>query len=212
MRSFPKPLTPEKEQEALEQLENGDLKARELLIFHNLRLVAHVIKKYNFAEKDAEDFLSIGVVGLIKAIDSYDSSKGNRLATYASRCIDNEILMTMRSDRKRNREMYLDDSIGNDKEGNEIHLLDILETEDCDFLGAMILREDVLALREMMRGILSERELAILSLRYGFNAEHREYTQREVAGRFGISRSYVSRIEKKAIGKLRLAFEERDRT
>lgn len=211
MRSFPQPLPPEKEHEALESLAQGDRKARELLIRHNLRLVAHVIKKYNFNERDVEDYISIGIVGLIKAIDSYDLSKGSRLATYASRCIENEILMTIRSSRKQNREVYLEDSIGNDKEGNEIHLLDILENEDNDCLGSMILNEDVTHLHRIMGKVLSSRELEILALRYGFTSDNREYTQREVAQRFHISRSYVSRIEKKAIQKLRLAFEERDK-
>lgn len=211
VRSFPRPLPPEKEHEALENLALGDREARELLIRHNLRLVAHVIKKYNFNERDVEDYISIGIVGLIKAIDSYDLSKGSRLATYASRCIENEILMTMRSSRKQNREVYLEDSIGNDKEGNEIHLLDILENENNDYLSTMILSEDVVHLRSIMGKVLSSRELEILALRYGFTPDNREYTQREVAQRFQISRSYVSRIEKKAIQKLRLAFEERDK-
>ncbi len=211
MRSFPRPLPPEKEHEALENLALGDREARELLIRHNLRLVAHVIKKYNFNERDVEDYISIGIVGLIKAIDSYDLSKGSRLATYASRCIENEILMTIRSNRKQNREVYLEDSIGNDKEGNEIHLLDILENEDNDCLGAMILNEDIAHLRRIMGKVLTSREMEILALRYGFTKGNREYTQREVAQKFQISRSYVSRIEKKAIQKLRLAFEERDR-
>ncbi len=210
MRSFPQPLTPEKEHDVLVRMKDGDLEARELLIKHNLRLVTHVIKKYGFQERDAEDYISIGIIGLIKAIDSYDISKGSRLATYASRCIDNEILMSIRSGRKQNREVYLDDSIGSDKEGNEIHLLDVLESEDISCVNQMIRDEDISRLTAIMSNVLSSRELQIIKLRYGFNNSGREYTQREVAKLFSISRSYVSRIEKKAIARLRLAFNERD--
>lgn len=210
MRSFPQPLTPEKEHDALIRMKDGDSEARELLIRHNLRLVTHVIKKYAFQERDAEDYISIGIIGLIKAIDSYDISKGSRLATYASRCIDNEVLMSIRSGRKQNREVYLDDSIGSDKEGNEIHLLDILESEEISYVNRMILDEDISHLSSIMNKVLTSRELQIIKLRYGFNDSGREYTQREVAKLFSISRSYVSRIEKKAIARLRLAFEERN--
>ncbi len=212
MRTFPHPLTPEEEQNALEAMKNGNTRARNLLIHHNLRLVAHVIKKYGFPEKDTEDYISIGIIGLIKAVDTYKVEKGSRLATYASRCIDNEILMAMRSGRRQAREVYLEDSIGFDKEGNEIHLLDVMESEENDVLGDLILSEDVGLLRSVMKTVLNPREYRILRLRYGFTESGRAYTQREVAAYFQISRSYVSRIEKKAVRKLRTAMEERNST
>ncbi len=210
MKAFPKPLAAEEEAKAVAALQNGDRQARDVLIRHNLRLVAHIAKKYGFPERDMDDYLSIGIIGLIKAIDTFDNTKGIRLATYASRCIENEILMAIRGNKKQNREVYLNDSINSDKEGKEIHLLDIMEEPQEDLSERLVMEDDVRALRKAMKEQLSPREYEILQLRYGFTTG-REYTQREVAGKFGISRSYVSRIEKKAIAKLRSALEERNR-
>lgn len=210
MKAFPKPLAAEEEASAIAAFRAGEPEARDILIQHNLRLVAHIAKKYGFPERDLDDYLSIGIIGLIKAIDTFDDTKGIRLATYASRCIENEILMAIRGNKKQSREVYLNDSISNDKEGKEIHLLDIMEESQEDLSERFVLADDIRALREAMAEQLSPRELEILQLRYGFS-NGKEYTQREVAGRFGISRSYVSRIEKKAIAKLRKALEERNR-
>lgn len=210
MKAFPKPLAAEEEASAIAAFRAGDPKARDILIRHNLRLVAHIAKKYGFPERDLEDYLSIGIIGLIKAIDTFDDAKGIRLATYASRCIENEILMAIRGNKKQSREVYLNDSISNDKEGKEIHLLDIMEEPQEDLSERFVLADDIRALREAMEEQLTPRELEILQLRYGFSTG-KECTQREVAGRFGISRSYVGRIEKKAIAKLRSALEERNR-
>lgn len=209
MKAFPKPLAAKEEAKAIAEWKKGNTKARELLILHNLRLVAHVVKKYGFPEKDLDDYLSIGIIGLIKAIDTFDDSKGIRITTYASRCIENEILMAMRGNKKQSHEVYLSDSVNTDKEGREIHLLDIISEPQDDFSDRLVLEDDIKALRDAMRHSLNEREMQIILLRYGF-VYGRELTQREVADRFHISRSYVSRIEKKAVLKLQKALMERN--
>lgn len=206
MQTFKQPLTKEMELYYLKRSKEGDLSARNLLVEYNLRLVAHIIKKYNNYERDTDDLLSIGTIGLIKAINTYDMTKGNRLVTYASRCIENELLMMLRQERKCSREFSLYEPIGTDKEGNEINLLDIVEYEGTDIAEQVILKDNIKQLYEFIKILLDERELQVLILRYGLYG-HSPYTQREVADKLGISRSYVSRIEKKALTKLRRAFD-----
>jgi RNA polymerase sporulation-specific sigma factor len=206
MKAFPKPLTCEEESRNLAKMKAGDTDARDELVMRNLRLVAHALKKYSFAENEQEEYISIGVIGLIKAIDSFDSSKGIRLATYATRCIDNEILMTLRTNRKLMREVFLNEPIGQDKEGNEIHLMDILISEDAEPGETLIHSELLELLEEATQAVLTPRELEIIRLRYGLGC--REHTQMEISKKFDISRSYVSRIEKKAIEKIRRYFDK----
>ncbi len=208
MQTFQHPLTPEEEAGQLRLMREGNPEeanaARETLIERNLRLVAHVIKKYQIAEEEPEDLLSIGTIGLIKAINSFDEGKG-RLATYACRCIDNEILMLLRSKKKTSREVSLFESIGQDKEGNEIQLVDVIEQGQMDVADQLELNENVGKLRTLLREALTPREREILLLRYGlFDGEER--TQSQIGKRMGISRSYVSRIEKRALEKLRKGF------
>lgn len=209
-QSFKKPLSTKEEHEFLLELRNGSKEAREVLIERNLRLVAHIVKKYSTVDKDTDDLISIGTIGLIKAIDSFDMEKGIRLATYASRCIDNELLMLLRSGKKQGREVYLYEPIGADKEGNEINLLDIIEAEEEDVVSLMELNENVKKLYQYMETVLEEREHEIIGMRYGICGQ-KEITQREIAQQLGISRSYVSRIEKKALEKLKTEFEKRDK-
>lgn len=208
MKSFPQPLSTKEEQEYLKRYMGGSKEARDVLIERNLRLVAHIVKKYNINDKEIDDLISIGTIGLIKAIDTFDLSKGIRLATYASRCIDNELLMMLRSGKKQSREIYLYEPIGADKEGNEINLLDIMESVDEDIVERMELIENIKKLYQYVEEALSEREKHIIKLRYGLEGGN-EVTQREIADRLGISRSYVSRIEKKALKKLKEAFDKR---
>lgn len=205
MKSFPKPLSTKEEMEYLALCREGDKEARAVLIERNLRLVAHIVKKYNTNDKDTDDLISIGTIGLIKAIDTFDMNKGIRLATYASRCIDNELLMMLRSDKKQSKEVYLYEPIGADKEGNEINLLDIIESVDVDIIDNMELKQNVIKLYRLVGEVLTDREKEIILLRYGLGNKG-EVTQREIAGKLGISRSYVSRIEKKALRKLRAYF------
>ena len=203
LKSFEKPLTPEEELKYLTKFkEEQDEHAKEVLIERNMRLVAHIAKKYNNSSEDQDDLISIGTIGLIKAIETYNIEKGTRLATYASKCIENEILMHLRSKKKSSREVSLYEPIGTDREGNEIQLFDIIETQDCDAHQKLALREDIKLLYSKVESILSPRERLVLKMRYGLYNEE-EYTQREIAQRLGISRSYVSRIEKSAIEKLR---------
>ena len=202
--SFPKPLSAEEEREYLERCRKGDLTARNKLIEHNLRLVAHIIKKYYANVKDQDDLLSIGCIGLIKAIDSFDYTKGIRLATYAARCIENEVLMYFRSLRKCSCEVSISDTIDTDSDGNTLTLTDILSYEDT-VLDDVDLRGTVTQLYGMVNDCLKDREKEILRLRYGlYNTEPK--TQREVAKVLGISRSYISRIEKKALETLKHRF------
>ena len=206
MLSFPQPLDAKEEEALFEQFCAGDRQARDKLIEHNLRLVAHIVKKYSQPEKDSEDLLSIGTVGLIKAVDSFDGSKGIRLGTYAARCIENELLMFFRAGKKSSKEVYLYDPVGTDKEGNAISLLEIIVTEDEDYAEVCDEKEKLLLLPAMLKQCLEEREREIIAWRYGLYSG-RELTQREIADSLGISRSYVSRIEKKALRKLREEYE-----
>lgn len=200
-QSFPHPLNPEDEQKYLELYQQGSEEARNILVERNLRLVAHIAKKYSSGNLDCDDLISIGTIGLIKAISSFNPEKGIRLATYAARCIDNEILMHLRTTKKFQNEVSLYEPIGTDKEGNEISLLDILGNEEDCIEDKIALKFQVKKLYKKITEVLRGREKIILELRYGlFNGSNK--TQREIAQMLGISRSYVSRIEKKAIQKL----------
>ena len=199
--SFPKPLSETEEDECLFLIKQGDEKAREKLIKHNMRLVAHVVKKYSGAY-ETDDLISVGSIGLIKAINTYERDKGTQLATYTARCIENEILMLLRSNKKYKSDMHLSDPVGTDKDGNELTLMELLcEKEDSVFLKVdrSIEREKFLS---YIKDFLSEREYTILCLRYGLKGQ-RVYTQREVAKFLKISRSYISRIEKRGLEKLK---------
>ncbi|MCX8130079.1 MAG: RNA polymerase sporulation sigma factor SigK [Clostridia bacterium] len=199
--SFPHPLSPEDEQRYIEMYKNGNEEARNVLIERNLRLVAHIVKKYNSYGSDCDDLISIGTIGLIKAISTFDQLKGTRLATYAARCIENEILMQIRSTKKIQNEVSLQDPIGIDREGNEITLIDVMGNEAESVIDEVELKMQVRRLYNKMRAVLKKREKTVLELRYGLlNGSSK--TQREIAKMLGISRSYVSRIEKKAIKKL----------
>ena len=200
--TFPLPLDEEEEQMYLKKFKEGDKDAKSILIERNLRLVAHIVKKYSFPNKDVDELISIGTVGLIKAIDSFNSSKGTRLATYASRCIENEILMLFRNNKKQKSEIYLQDPIGVDKEGNEFCLMDILSSEKDSVLEKVESNLQVRALYKKLGESLTGRESSILIMRYGL-IDGKCKTQREIAVNLGISRSYVSRIEKKALKKLK---------
>lgn len=180
--------------------------ARQMLIERNLRLVAHIVKKYQCREEDTEDYISIGCIGLIKAVNTFDEGKG-RLATYACRCIENELLMHLRGKKKIAKEISLYEPIGQDKEGNEIHLMDVIEQEQPDVVEMMERNRRIASLMELVGSVLTEREREILMLRYGLKGCER-LTQNEIAGYLGISRSYVSRIEKKALQKLREQLQE----
>ena len=205
MQSFPQPLSTQEEEQLLQGMREGDLSCRNRLIEHNLRLVAHVVKKYNNTIYETDDLISIGTIGLIKAVDSFNKSKGIRLATYASRCIENELLMLMRSSKKQSREVSLFDPIGSDKEGNTIQLLDICVAEEVDIIGRMEEQQKLSKLQDYIDKVLTKREKEIITLRYGLHGG-REVTQREIADKLNISRSYVSRIEKKALKKLKAAY------
>lgn len=211
MQTFQKPLSEQEELYYLTLLRTGDTnqkqEARQILIERNLRLVAHIVKKYQNVGEDAEDLISIGTIGLIKAISSYDDRKGSRLATYAARCIDNELLMMLRVRKKTAKDVSIYEPIGTDKEGNEISLLDVTLFQQEDFAQELQKREDIQRIRELVETVLPPREKEIIALRYGFFGEE-ELTQREIGERLGISRSYVSRIEKKALATLRTAFEK----
>jgi len=199
--SFPQPLTAEEEQIYLQKYAEGDEEAKNILIERNLRLVAHIVKKYSNSGRDNDDLISIGTIGLIKAITTYNADKGTRLATYAARCIENEILMTIRSSKKLKSEVSLQDPIGIDREGNEISLMDILGTDSDAVLDQVELKLQIKKLYKIMSAVLKNREKLVLELRYGLiNGNYK--TQREIAQMLGISRSYVSRIEKRAISKL----------
>lgn len=205
MKSFPPPLTPAEEQYYLQKYTEGDLEAKHILIEHNLRLVAHIVKKYQSMDEDVEDLLSIGTIGLIKSVVTFNPDKCVRLGTYAARCIENEILMHLRSRKKSSKDVSLYEPIGTDKEGNEIQIYDIIETDAEDAHQKVTLKDDIRLLYSKLESTLSPRERVVLKLRYGLYNEE-ECTQREIAKRLGISRSYVSRIEKSAIEKLRPYF------
>ncbi len=198
--AFPQPLTEEEEHDAVQALQAGDAQARHALIEHNLRLVAHVIKKYHTSGEDLDDLISIGTIGLIKGIDSFDPQKGVRLATYCARCIDNEVLMYLRSRKKSSRETSIYDPIGVDREGNEISLIDVLGT-DGDVVADQVEADVVMQWVRHFVKDLSPKERLVLELRFGIHGQER-LTQRDIAQRLKISRSYVSRIEKRAVHKI----------
>lgn len=205
MKTFQKPLTIEEEKFYLQKYQQGDREARDILIERNLRLVAHVVKKYQGLDEDPEDLISIGTIGLIKAVSTYDMAKGSRLATYAARCIDNELLMMLRNKKKTSRDVSLYEPIGTDKEGNEIHLLDIVEGKEEDITETCIQKENTRKLYQFLKEVLTPLEYDVIKYRYGLYG-NTEMTQRVIGKRLGISRSYVSRIEKNAVLKLRDRF------
>ena len=206
--SFPKPLSEEKELEYLEKLKKGDLTARNKLIEHNLRLVAHIIKKYYTKESDHDDLVSIGTIGLIKAINTYNPAKSIKLSSYASRCIENEILMHFRNSRKSAQDMSLSDSIDTDKDGNPLTLIDVLAVPD-DFTQDLETKINISKLNKYINEVLDDREKKIIIMRYGLDGT-KALTQREVASKLKISRSYISRIEKKSLQLLRKRFDRPD--
>ena len=205
MKSFPQPLTAAEEKYYMQKYTEGDLEAKHILIERNLRLVAHIVKKYQPPPEEMEDLLSIGTIGLMKAVVTFDPDKSARLASYAARCIENEVLMYLRGKKKSSKEVSLYEPIGTDREGNEIQLFDVIEMKEEDVDRRLERKEDVIRLYQQVESVLSQRERMVLKLRYGLYNEE-EYTQREIAAMLGISRSYVSRIEKSAIEKLRNFF------
>lgn len=206
MKTFLMPLNAEEEKYYLEKMKEGSLEARNTLIERNLRLVAHISRKYQNGDEDMEDLISIGTIGLIKAISTFNYERGNRLATYAARCIDNELLMYFRGKKKTSREVSLYEPIGTDKEGNQINLLDVVESMDRDIFEVIELKGNTRKVYEMIPKVLNGREREIIEWRYGLY-NRKPVTQREIADKLGISRSYVSRIEKKALEKLRKGME-----
>ena len=202
--SFPQPLNEEEEKSYLEKLKEGDLLAKGILVERNLRLVAHIVKKYTYPGKDVDDLISIGTVGLIKGIDSFDISKGVRLATYVSRCIENDILMLIRSSKKTKGEMYLQDTIGTDKEGKDISLIDVLSSDEDSIIDIVERKIQIKQLYTKIDMDLKDREKTIIQMRYGL-LDGNPQTQSEIALILGISRSYVSRIEKRVLKKLNKA-------
>ena len=205
MKSFPQPLTAAEEKYYMQKYTEGDLEAKHILIERNLRLVVHIVKKYQPPPEEMEDLLSIGTIGLMKAVVTFDPDKSARLASYAARCIENEVLMYLRGKKKSSKEVSLYEPIGTDREGNEIQLFDVIEMNEEDVYRRLERKEDVIRLYQQVESVLSQRERMVLKLRYGLYNEE-EYTQREIAAMLGISRSYVSRIEKSAIEKLRNFF------
>lgn len=202
MKTFLTPLTVSEEREYLKQWKQGEQEAKDVLVERNMRLVAHIVKKYSQTDYEMEDLISIGTIGLIKAIDTFNPDRANRLGTYAAKCIDNEILMFLRAEKKKNREISLYEPIGTDKEGNAISLVDIIEAECRDVAEKVSTDQDIRRMHTAYEKVLTEREKQVIAMRYGLFGG-REHTQREVAGVLGISRSYVSRIEKGALFKLR---------
>ena len=205
MKSFPQPLTAAEEKYYMQKYTEGDLEAKHILIERNLRLVAHIVKKYQPPPEEMEDLLSIGTIGLMKAVVTFDPDKSARRASYAARCIENEVLMYLRGKKKSSKEVSLYEPIGTDREGNEIQLFDVIEMNEEDVYRRLERKEDVIRLYQQVESVLSQRERMVLKLRDGLYNEE-EYTQREIAAMLGISRSYVSRIEKSAIEKLRNFF------
>ena len=207
MKTFPKPLSAREEKEYLERCREGDLAARETLIERNMRLVAHVVKKYQSPDYDMEDLISVGTIGLIKAVNTFRADKGSRLGTYAAKCVENEVLMLLRASKKLSKEVSLFEPIGVDKDGEAVSLVDILEMDNKAAIDTMSLRQDVKELYEAFESCLTETEKTVIRMRYGLY-RGREHTQREIAAKLNISRSYVSRIEKRAIEKIRREFEK----
>lgn len=202
---FPKPLLEEKEKEYLLKSKNGDIKARNILVEHNLRLVAHIIKKYYAVNVDQDDLVSIGTIGLIKAINTFDMDKNIKLSSYASRCIENEILMHFRNLKKSSQNVSLEDAVDIDKDGNTLKLMDLLSIDD-DFADNLDKKLNLQKINKYLTETLTKRELQIINLRYGLNGS-KPLTQREVSSIMNISRSYVSRIEKKALEKLKERYD-----
>ncbi|MCD8105646.1 MAG: RNA polymerase sporulation sigma factor SigK [Lachnospiraceae bacterium] len=206
MKTFKKPLSPEEEKEYLARYQKGDKAARDLLIEHNLRLVAHVAKKYQSPELDPDDLVSIGIIGLIKAVMTFDCEKNSRLGTYAARCIENELLMMLRSRKKLTHEVSMYEKIGTDQDGRELRLMDVLESDPVDVIGNLETQKNIRRMQDCLGWVLNERERQVIVERYGLNGQ-KERTQREIAASLGISRSYVSRLEKRALEKLREELE-----
>ena len=206
--SFPRPLSAKEERECVARMLEGDMDARNTLIEHNLRLVAHVVKKYYTRTEEQDDLVSVGTIGLIKGVSSYRPEKGTRLATYAAKCIENEILMYFRSRKKLQGEISLNDTLDADSDGDALSFLDVVGVEDTMYLDIQD-RDDCLLVRKLVRDCLTEREREVVTMRYGLGGK-RPRTQREVAQKLGISRSYVSRIEKRALQKLEEAMGERE--
>ena len=205
MKTFPKPLTAREERECLERYQEGDQEARATLIERNMRLVAHVAKKYQNTDYDMEDLLSVGTIGLIKAVNTFHTDRGSRLATYAAKCVENEILMLLRANKKYSKEVSLFEPIGVDKDGETVSLVDVIEMENKEALETIILSQDIKELYDAFDHCLRDTEKKVIGMRYGLYGG-KEHTQREIADMLGISRSYVSRIEKKSIEKLRMEF------
>lgn len=199
-KTFPDPLAKEEEEELIKKMLDGDKDARNKLVEHNLRLVAHIVKKYDNGKEDVDDLISIGTIGLIKGIDTYSNKNGTRLTTYAARCVENEILMFFRSNKKNAKNISINESVGFDKDGNEISFLDILKTPNPDYVNDITLQDNIKLLYKYI-DILTEREKEIIIRRYGLYNQ-KEQTQKEIATEFKISRSYVSRIEKRALTKI----------
>lgn len=202
MKTFCNPLSETEEKEYFEQMQQGSLEAKERLVLHNMRLVTHVIKRYGTAGEDMEDLISIGTVGLLKAVDSFKPGYGSRFATYGIRCIENEILMYFRSKKKNKYDISLYEPIGTDKEGNQIHLVDVVENPQKDMTESVEDKTLFHLISQKMEEVLEPREMLVLRMRYGLDGND-SVSQREIAGVLGISRSYVSRIEKHALEKLR---------
>lgn len=208
MKVFEKPLSEQEEKEMLIRSRNGDKEARNILVEKNMRLVAHMIKKYACAEKDTQDLISVGTIGLIKAVNTFNPDKKIRLATYAAKCIDNEILMMLRNDKKKMQELSLYEPIGTDKEGNDITFIDVVGDETRDDVGEMLTAEQLKCIYDNMDNILTEREKTIIIGRFGLFGS-KEKTQNELAAKLNISRSYVSRIERHALNKLYALLENK---
>ena len=208
MKVFEEPLSEQEEKEMLIRSRNGDIEARNILVEKNMRLVAHMIKKYACAEKDTQDLISVGTIGLIKAVNTFNPDKKIRLATYAAKCIDNEILMMLRNDKKKMQELSLYEPIGTDKEGNDITFIDVVGDETRDDVGEMLTAEQLKCIYDNMDNILTEREKTIIIGRFGLFGS-KEMTQNELAAKLNISRSYVSRIERHALNKLYALLENK---
>ena len=207
MKTFLPPLTKEEEAYYISKFREGDKKAKDVLIEHNMRLVAHIVKKYHQNDRELEELISIGTIGLIKGVNSFDETKGNRLVTYAAKCIENELLMNMRLEKKKAKEVSIYETVGTDKEGNEISLLDVIGNNDENTLNVLILSDNVVQLYEVLKCLPDDKSKQVIVLRYGLYGRN-PMTQKQVAALLGISRSYVSRIEKKALLTLRHKMEE----
>lgn len=207
---FPDPLSKEEEEEYIKRFIEGDKDARNILIERNLRLVAHIVKKFDYKNVDQDDLISIGTIGLIKGIDSFKESHGTRITTYCARCIENEILMYFRSNNKNNKNISLNESIGFDKEGNEITILDILKMPSPDFVEEIDVKDNIKLLKEYIK-VLNPREKEIIEKRYGLN-NMKEQTQKSISKEMKISRSYVSRIEKRALTKILREYIKNNKT